>query len=444
MAQAKMKIMISHAYDEKELAEAWKKLLETISMYAVVVWFSSDLRGKGGMTPGAGWREDLERELLTNNLFLAIQTPASASHTWIVWECGVAHGIHVSEAAGEVPRDHGVIPIVYAMKRSDLSNPLNSYQIYEGEDPVQVRQLCEYLLSTVGLEPDNYIFDKALTTYRETIAAFHLRQQISVGQMNTWRERFQQLVNTGRTSEIPPMRLRMYASLVTPFEPIEPTIHEMLSQLFLDQGHYAEAIQEVDYALRLLKNDTDLLYRKALAEVELQNLQSAEETIRLILPLDKKLASDPQIASLEGRIMRERWALTQNSAQLDASIAAYYRAYEADPAQYFPGINAAELLLAKGESARAEQIFRQLLLTCQKDLAEPVVSYWVDFTLGAIHLGLGDVPAAIAAYQRGTQRSPSPPPRDRRSVVKGARRMITARKLPEDVAEQIERLVPIS
>lgn len=76
MPQSTIKIMISHAYDEKDLAEAWEDLIETISGQRIAVWFSSDLRGTGGMTPGEDWRRDLERRLIENNLLLAVQTPS--------------------------------------------------------------------------------------------------------------------------------------------------------------------------------------------------------------------------------------------------------------------------------------------------------------------------------------------------------------------------------
>lgn len=453
MTQTKMKIMISHAYDEKELAEAWKELIESISEHAITVWFSSDLRGTGGMTPGEDWRRELERKLVENNLILAIQTPSSVTHAWIVWECGISHGIHANgvvkklgkawsifSAKGAV-QDYGIIPVVYSMKRGDLTNPLNTYQVYEGDDPAQVRQICEYLVKKVGLELDGYVFEKSVAAYLRARAAFHPRKQATEEQINVWRARFQQLVAAGRTDEILSTRLRMYASLVTPFEPVEPTIHEMLSQILLDGEHYREVLEEVNYALCLLKDDTDLLYRKALAEVELHNLQNAEELIKHIFSLDKEMFTDPEIASLEGRILRERWILTHDSQELDGAIAAYLRAYEAHPTQYYPGINAAELLLTRGDINQAEHIFRKLLDICHQRRNEQLVSYWVDFTLGAIYLGLGDVTAAIAAYQQGLLRSPSPSSRHRKSALKGAKRMTEARKLPIEIMKEIEVLL---
>ncbi len=237
------------------------------------------------------------------------------------------------------------------------------------------------------------------------------------------------------------MRQLMYTSLPKPFQPVEPTIHELLSRILLEQGEYKAAIEEVDSALTLVQDDVQLLYRKALAVVELQNLLEAENLVKHIISLDEELSLNAEIASLQGRIHRERWALTHEPAELDAAIAAYYRAYEADRTQYYPGINAGELTLTKGDTDLAKQLFQEVLETCKDLQKRPVVSYWVDFTVGAASLGQGDIDAAIAAYTQGLQRLPAPPPRDRQSAAKGADRMVAARKLPNDVVEKIKAIL---
>ena len=425
------RILISHAHDEKGLASAWKELIETISSGALEVWFSSDTHAAGGMMVGKEWREDLYQKLAGSNFILAIQTPFSFTRPWIMWECGVASGIE---------KARGIIPIVYLMGRGDLANPLSTYQVYEGEDPDQVRQVCERLAHEAGLRPAKFILDESIKVYLGAVDLYRPRKPLRAEQMLLWRDRFEELVQSGRVSEVMSMRQFMYTSLAKPFQPVEPTIHELLSRIFLEQREYKAAIEEVDYALTLVKDDVQLLHRKALAVVELQNLLEAENLVKHIISLDKELASNPEIASLEGRIHRERWELTHKSAELDAAIAAYRRAYEADRTQYYPGINAAELALTKGDTDLAKQIFQEVLDTCKELQKRPVTSYWLDFTVGAVYLGLGDVDAAIAEYMKSLNRVPAPPPRDRESAAKGAYRMATARKLPTDVIEKIKTL----
>ncbi len=163
--------------------------------------------------------------------------------------------------------------------------------------------------------------------------------------------------------------------------------------------------------------------------------------VNYIVSLNEELNFNPEIASLEGRIHRERWLLTQDLLELETAIASYLRAYEADKTQYYPGINAAELALAKGDAQLAERLFREILPICEQLQSEQTVSYWVDFTVGAIYLGLDDVDAAIAEYKKGINRIPAPQLRDRESAAKGAARMSAAKKLPDEVIEKIKALL---
>lgn len=427
-----LRILISHAHDEKGLAYAWKELIETTSSGALEVWFSSDTHAAGGMAVGKEWREDLYRKLAESDFILAIQTPFSFTRPWIMWECGVASGID---------KARGIIPIVYLMGRGELANPLSTYQVYQGEDAEQVREVCERLAHEAGLRPANFIFDESIKVYLRAVDLHRPRKPLRTEQMMLWRDRFEKLVQSGRVNEVMSMRQLMYTSLAKPFQPVEPTMHELLSRILLEQREYKAAIEEVDYALTLVKDDVQLLHRKALAVVELQNLLEAENLVQHIISLNEELSLNPEIASLQGRIHRERWELTHELPELDAAIAAYYRAYEADRTQYYPGINASELALTKGDTDLAKQIFQEVLDACKELQKRPVVSYWVDFTVGAAYLGQGDIDAAIAEYTQGLQRTPTPPPRDRQSAAKGAYRMAIARKLPNNVAEKIKALL---
>jgi tetratricopeptide (TPR) repeat protein len=444
-----LRILISHAYDEKELAEAWKKLLETTSSHAIEVWFSSDLQATGGVPPGEDWRRDLDHRLAESNFVLAIQTPSSASRSWIMWECGIAHGIYSTQTA--TPRshppaappdrqEHGVIPIVYAMGRGDLANPLTTYQIYEGEDPDQVRQVCEYLLREAGLQPEAFVFKGPLVAYFRKIQAFHPRKMITAQEMQMWRERFEQLIRVGRTHEIVALRQMMYASFPLPFKPIDLILHDLLSDVLLKQQKYSEARQEVEYALKLASSDIHLLHRQVLILAEQRDFASAEAALQRILLSHPELRLNLELGSLYGRLQRQFWELTGVAGRLDEAIQAYLDVYEADKGQYFPGINAAELLLSRGEAQHAEEILQELLATCQRLQDQQEASYWLDFTLGEIHFGLGNNDLALTMYQIGLTRTPPPQPRERESALNGALRMIDQKKLPTEIKARVRRL----
>ncbi len=427
-----LKVLLSHAHEEKALAEAWKEVIQATSMGAIDTWFSSDTASGGGIELGQEWRANLYDQIAASDFIIAIQTPISDGRPWIMWESGIASG---------VDRVRAIIPVVYAMGRGDLANPLNSYQVYQGQDRGQVCEVCERLATEAGLTPRSELYAPALDAYMETINLHRPRKPIGPERMVLWRERFEELVQTGRVEEVPSRRTAMYASLDNPFEPIEPTVHELLSRILLEQKDYQGAIEEADYALRLVGEDAELIHRKALAMVELQNLSDAETLVQGMFQDHNELRSNPELASLEGRINRERWTLTRERTYLDAAFNAYHRAYEADRNQYFPGINAGELALVRGDILKAEEIFREVLETCSMLQQRSIVSYWVDFSAGQAYIGLGDTEAAVGEYTRALSRIPAPPPRARQSALGGARRTAQARGLSDASIQQIAELL---
>lgn len=429
---ARIKVLISHYHEERALADAWKELLKSTSLGAIEAWYSSDSHAAGGMTIGIEWRDQLHEKLAESNFILAIQTPTSAGRPWIMWECGVASGID---------KERGIIPIIYSMKPGELANPISSYQLYQGEDESQVRQVCERLTVAANLYPEPHVYTEPLKRYFNAIKLYRPRKAIHPEQIEIWRDRFEKLIQSGRSNEIFAMRQQMYASLGKPFNPVDPSVHELLSKILLDQGYFQDVIEEVDYALKLLDGDTVLLYRKALAIVELHNLPQAKTVINEIISRNETLRLNSEFASLQGRLYREQWKLTDKPQDLDAAIEAYYRAYQADKTQYYPGVNAATLSLAKGDTELATQIFQDVLKVCQQLQQQQIVSYWVDFTVGEVYLGLGDVEAAIAEYKKGLSRTPPPPSRDRNSALKGVRRVVNAKKLPNETVTNIEAIL---
>src|SRR5437588_4758695 len=181
---ASLKILISHAHDERALAAAWKELLETVSLGMIEVWFSSDTHATGGVALGIEWRTDLYNKLAESHFILAIQTPTSFSRPWIMWECGVASGIN---------KTRGIIPIVYSIGRGDLANPLSTYQVYLGEDAQQVREVCERLVREAGLKAPDFLFDKAVEAYLKAIELHRPRRVVPAEQMAIWRNRIEEL-----------------------------------------------------------------------------------------------------------------------------------------------------------------------------------------------------------------------------------------------------------
>lgn len=222
-----IQVLISHAHDETKLAKAWKDLIETTSSGAIRVWFSSDSNPSGGMELGKEWRDKLYERLGSCDFVLAIQTPASSGRPWIIWECAVANGID---------KERGIIPVVYSMAFGDLASPLSSYQSYEGSEETQVQQVCARLAEAGGLKPPAHIYEQPIKTYLDVVELNQPRKAVRVEQLEMWRGRFEELIVSGRASEILGQRQLMYTSLGKSFTPKEPSTHELLSRVLIDQG----------------------------------------------------------------------------------------------------------------------------------------------------------------------------------------------------------------
>lgn len=423
-----IKVLISHSHDEKNLAGAWKELLDGVSLGIIDTWFSSDTAPTGGIPIGVEWRNQLYEMLKGSDFLIAIQTPSSASRPWIMWECGAASG---------VDKIRGIIPVVIGLGRGDLANPLSSYQVYNGADKQSVLEVVLRLTkeAEINLEGRKHVYDPALDAYLKSVEIHGGRKVLDpLKQAQLWKDRIEYYLECGRDSEVAGFRQQLYAAIGGQ-RAIEPALHELLSRVLLDQKRYKDAIDEIDHTLSLLGDDIQLLHRKALALLGLGQRASATEILDKILRLDPNLAVNPEIASLEGRIFREQWEATRESTDLERAFNAYNRAYDADRLQYYPGINAGSLALAKGDWAAANNIFANVLKTCRELQLRRNISYWADFSAGEALLGSGLIAEAMKEYQRGWERHPKPGPRQCQSALGGVRRMQAFRKLADaDIA----------
>src|SRR5438128_565077 len=131
-----MRVFISHAHEERYLADAWKQLLGRL-IPDVFVWYSSDMNPEGGIGTGP-WRTRIRQELGTSDVILAILSPESHARPWIVWECALASGLNPNGV---------VIPIVFFMSPERLHDTMKEHVTYVGDDRQSVLTLCRRLVA---------------------------------------------------------------------------------------------------------------------------------------------------------------------------------------------------------------------------------------------------------------------------------------------------------
>lgn len=129
-----MKIFLSHIYEERNLADAFKNLIEKLSEGQIKAWYSSDPRPSGGMELG-DWRKQIKKEMEKSKAIIAIITPESNGVTWVAWESGFALG-----------RNMEPIPLAYFLQIEKLHSVYGDQTGFDGDDLTSVSKLCAKLL----------------------------------------------------------------------------------------------------------------------------------------------------------------------------------------------------------------------------------------------------------------------------------------------------------
>jgi tetratricopeptide (TPR) repeat protein len=93
-----------------------------------------------------------------------------------------------------------------------------------------------------------------------------------------------------------------------------------------------------------------------------------EEALRILDELLKNRGRDPETLGIKGRIHKDMYTESApakkitTTAMLDDAINAYTKGFESDPRDYYPGVNAINLLIQKGDATALKEAERLLPL----------------------------------------------------------------------------------
>ncbi len=85
-------VFISHDSRDSELAEAFSKLLSSVSAGMLKSFRSSDKRGTEGIEYGVEWYPEVMSKIDSASDVVCLLTPRSLERPWILYEAGVAKG----------------------------------------------------------------------------------------------------------------------------------------------------------------------------------------------------------------------------------------------------------------------------------------------------------------------------------------------------------------
>lgn len=161
----------------------------------------------------------------------------------------------------------------------------------------------------------------------------------------------------------------------------------------LSAGEFLTAYDAARAAVENHPGDDWLQQRMALS---LAQMGSAARAQVILKTLEAKDPTNRETLSILGRTYKDEWCLDPaNEHSLQQSFEYYNRAFEVQPPDSYPGINAATIALLLNETDKARRIAESVLEICQKQPDD----YWKHATVAEALVVLGDAEGARRAYQ---------------------------------------------
>jgi tetratricopeptide (TPR) repeat protein len=142
----------------------------------------------------------------------------------------------------------------------------------------------------------------------------------------------------------------------------QPTVLVDLLLSFRDASAWDEMVRLCDELPDYLQQYVVVRQQWALALNRRKQTGDREKAVTILNKLIRERGVDPETLGILGRVHKDRYKELKASgsimaaASLDEAIEAYRNGFEADPRDYYPGVNAVSLLVEKGDLKEAERL----------------------------------------------------------------------------------------
>jgi tetratricopeptide (TPR) repeat protein len=425
-------VFISHAHDDKALADAVSGLVRRVFDEHAAVGYSSDHSSGGGIQAGSQWLAWILQQVRRSDVTIVMLTPASISKPWLMWESGAVSGVSLALKEGTP-----IIPLLFRLDRDQIPSPLADRQAEHGESREGIERVLKALQATIGEPPAAYmplLLREHVPPYLEQVklAVQDRPLPLTEAAVQEWCERLDALRAARRSREVG----HLHRALLLAFTPagsepppLDVRLHRRLGEMYLEARQGTEAIEQFELALRLAPKDLFLLHKLALARLEAVDVNGALEVFASIEKLDPQAADwNAEIAGLKGRTYRERWQSTGDVEDLRTARDAYSQAMENDPESYYLADNAGQLSLLLGERERAIEAFGKAEQAIARSGERSV---WSLATTATAEIVLGEEARALAVL--GDIQALGPTQRELHSIENGLHRLRDSLDVPDEV-----------
>ncbi|MHC1711833.1 MAG: hypothetical protein AB9872_06770 [Solidesulfovibrio sp.] len=154
-------IFISHDSRDAEIAEAFSKLLKSVSAGMLQTFRSSDKKGNEGIVFGELWYSTIMSKLSVASDVVCLLTERSLNRPWILYEAGVAKG------KSDTPV-HGIALGVSLSKAG--TGPFYQFQNCDDSEEALSKLVLQLCKRVHGLEPDPEIINRQVQAFKKNIA----------------------------------------------------------------------------------------------------------------------------------------------------------------------------------------------------------------------------------------------------------------------------------
>lgn len=151
-------IFISHDTRDAELAEAFSKLLSSVSAGVLKSFRSSDKKGNQGIEYGVEWYPEIMKKLESASDVVCLLTPHSVGRPWILYEAGVAKGKMDTPV-------HGLALGVPLQTAS--TGPFAQFQNSDDSEDALTQLVMQLVRRIPNAEPDRDVVKMQVASFRE-------------------------------------------------------------------------------------------------------------------------------------------------------------------------------------------------------------------------------------------------------------------------------------
>jgi len=162
-------VFISHDSRDAEIAEAFSRLISSVSAGVLKSFRSSDKKGNQGIEYGIEWYPEIMKKLEAASDVVCLLTPYSINRPWILFEAGVAKGKLNTPVQGIALG----IPLAVA-----ASGPFAQFQNLDDEVDSLTRLVIQLVGRIPGAEPDRDVVKMQVEAFKQKVQPMLEKQKL--------------------------------------------------------------------------------------------------------------------------------------------------------------------------------------------------------------------------------------------------------------------------